>query len=147
MAEQSAFIRCNRCNAINRIPADKLLAGPKCGKCKNPLGYPKMPIDVNPETFDREVLGWPGAVLVEFFSSRCGHCMMMTPFLEEIAREKAGFLKVVIVNIDKDTALVARFQIRATPMFMVYRNGNKLSDIAGALPKAQLEAWIDSSLL
>lgn len=147
MTGNSVLLRCNQCGAVNRVPADKLKDNPKCGKCKSYLGYSHTPVDVTSANFDKEVLSWPGAVLVEFWAPWCGHCRMMAPVIEELTRERAGLLKVVKVNVDNESSLGAHFGIRATPVFFLYRNGNKLSDIAGALPKAQLEAWIDSSLM
>jgi len=120
---------------------------PKCGKCKNFLELRRTPIDVTLANFDREALSWPGAVLVEFWSPRCGHCMRISPVIDEIARERAGSLKVVKVNVDSEPVLGGRFGIRGTPTFILYRHGNRISDISGATPKEQLEAWIDASLL
>ena len=71
----------------------------------------------------------------------------MSPIVEGLAHERAGLIKVVKVNVDNEPLLASRFQIQATQFMMIFRNGDKLSEIAGALPKEQLEAWIDSSLL
>jgi thioredoxin 2 len=145
--DRSAFVRCGRCGAINRLPVEKLNSNPKCGKCKNVLELRRVPIDVTTINFDKEALSWPGAVLVEFWSPRCGHCLRISPVVDEIARDRAGLLKVVKVNIDNEPALGARFGIRGTPMFILYRHGNRISDISGAPPGDQLKAWIDASLL
>jgi thioredoxin 2 len=64
----NVLLRCGNCGAVNRVPADKLNSNPKCGKCKNYLTFPKAPVNVTAGNFDREVLGWPGAVLVEFWA-------------------------------------------------------------------------------
>ena len=119
---------------------------PKCGKCKSVLELRRTPVDATSGNFDREALSWPGAVLVEFWSPRCGHCMRISPVIDEIAGEKVGILKVVKVNVDNEPTLGARFGIRGTPMFILYRHGNKVSDIPGAPPADQLRAWIDASL-
>lgn len=73
----------------------------------------------------------------------------MASIVKALAHEKAGLIKVVTVNIDNEPSLSVRFQVKATPVMMLYRNGDKISEIAGALPKEQLEleAWIESLLL
>jgi thioredoxin 1 len=63
-----------------------------------------------------------------------------------LAVERAGVIKVAKVNVDNEPSLGARFGVRATPMFILFRHGSRLGDIAGALPKAQLESWIESAL-
>jgi thioredoxin 2 len=147
MKADVVFLRCNNCRAINRIPADKLMRRPRCGKCKTFLEIPRTPLEVTASDFDREVLAWPGIVLIEFWSPRCGHCLAIAPALDELAHQRAGLLKVVKVNAENEPSLAMRFNIRAVPFLMLYRDGNKLSEVAGELSKEQLEAWIDSSLL
>jgi thioredoxin-like negative regulator of GroEL len=147
MKVNAVFVRCTKCKTINKLPAEKLKRSPICGKCKAPLKFSRQKIEATVSSFDQEVLAWPGIVFVEFWSPRCGHCMKIAPIVEALAHERAGLMKMVTVNIDNESPLASRFQIQATPFMMLYMNGDKLSEIAGALPKEQLEAWIDSSLL
>ena len=147
MKTDNAFVRCIYCRTINRFPADRLKSWPRCGKCKKRLEVSAELIKGTVSNFNKEVLAWPGVVCVEFWSHRCGHCLKMAPFIEELAHERAGLIKVVKVHVDNEPLLASRFQIQATPFMMIFRNGDKLSEIAGALSKEQLEAWIDSSLL
>lgn len=147
MKSDNAFIRCINCRTINKFPADRLKSRPRCGKCKARLEISEQLIEATVSNFNQEVLAWPGVVFIEFWSHRCGHCLKMAPFVEALAHERAGLIKVVKVNVDNEPLLASRFHIQATPFTMLFRNGDKLSEIAGALPKEQLEAWIDSSLL
>jgi thioredoxin 2 len=146
MSDKTVYLRCDKCGVLNRVPADKLDSNPKCGKCKNFINIPKTPVDLTTANFDREVLGWPGTVLVEFWTPWCGYCRVMAPVVDKLARGKAGVLKVVKVNLDNEPYLGARFSINATPTFYLYRNGNKLGDISGAVPQEQFEAWLDHYL-
>lgn len=140
------MLRCQACGAVNRVPADRLRDQPKCGKCSNLIEVSRKPVDVSGTGFEREVLQWPGAVLVEFWAQWCGYCRMVAPAIDALARAKAGLVKVVRVDVDKAPELAQRFGIRATPTFLLYRNGNKVNEIGGALPGDQLESWIESSL-
>ena len=146
MPEKSAYVRCGTCGVINKFPADRLAGNPKCGKCGNHLEIPAKPLDVTTAAFEKEVLAWPGNVLVEFWTPWCGYCRVMGPLVENLAREKAGILRVVKVNLDNEPFLGARFSINATPTFYFYRHGVRLADIAGAVPKEQFEAWVDAAL-
>ena len=147
MTDRAVYLRCSRCGAVNRLPESRVMEHPKCGKCKNPIEIPGSPIDLTTADFDREVLGWPGAVLVEFWTPWCGYCRIMAPVVDKLAHEKAGILRVVKVNLDNEPYLGARFSINATPTFYLYRKGGKLGDISGAVPKEQLYDWLDSLLL
>jgi thioredoxin-like negative regulator of GroEL len=84
-------------------------------------------------------------VLVEFWSSTCSVCTAVAPFIDRLARQKAGLLKVAMINVEREWLLANRFDIRSTPVFMVFRNGTKINELYGALPRAELEAWIESA--
>jgi thioredoxin 2 len=147
MSEKTVYLRCDKCGVLNRVPADKIHSDPKCGKCKDIIQILHIPVDVTTANFDKEVLAWPGTVAVEFWTPWCGHCRTMAPLLEKLAREKAGLLKVVRVNLDSEPLLGPRFGVTATPTFYVYQNGHRHGDISGAVPKDQFEAWIEAVLL
>jgi len=123
------------------------MEGPKCGKCKASLEFPDRPVTITAVNFEQEVLAWPGVVLVEFWASWCGACRLVAQVIDELAHERAGLLKVVKVNVDYEPSVGARLGINATPTFLLYQNGKKSNEITGALPKADLERWIDSSIL
>lgn len=145
MTESPVLLRCPSCGAVNRVPAARLAEHPKCGKCRAPLSFPKAPVNVTDATFPREVLQWPGAVLVQFWSSRCGVCRSMAPAVQEVARTRAGRLKVALVNVDTEQSLARRFGIQGVPAFLLYRNGVKVNEITGGMQEHQLESWIDTS--
>jgi len=146
VAERSAYIRCGSCGVLNRVPADRLMEQPRCGKCKNFLEFPTRPVDATEENFGREVFQWPGVVIVEFWSVRCGACALIQPFLESLAHGRAGIVKVVRVNIEREFSLANRFQIRSTPTLLVYRSGKMVDELYGALPEHEMQAWIEAAM-
>ncbi len=142
----SVLLRCQSCGTVNRVLKEKLSSSLKCGNCKTLLEYPHSPVDVTISTFSKDVVSWPGAVLVEFWSTTCVYCKMLSPVLDQIAAEKAGTLKIAKINTDSNQQLAFDFSIQGTPYLILYQGGKKISEVAGALPKNQLISWIESSL-
>ncbi len=147
MKNEAVLLRCTSCRTLNRVPTEKLKERPLCGQCKTPLTFPAKPVTATAATFDREVFDWPEAVLVEFWAKWCGYCRMVEPVVNDLAAWRAGTLKVVRVDVDEEQALAKQFNVRATPTFVLYRNGQQLARMDGA-PKEKLELvqWVDRFL-
>ncbi len=145
-AGESAYLRCRSCGTLNRVPAHRLMESPHCGKCRGFLEFPRKPVDVTEENFGREVFEWPGVVVVEFWSIRCGACALIQPLLEKLAYRKTGLVKVVKVNIERELSLANRFQVRSTPTLLVYRNGALIDELYGALPELEMQAWLETAV-
>jgi thioredoxin len=141
----SVLLRCQNCQTINRVSVKSLDSTLKCGNCKNALSYSRGPIDVNFDTFQKEVVIWPGFVLLEFWTPTCVYCMRLSPVLDQIASEKAGMLKVAKVNAQTEIQLAEQFGIQGVPNLVLFQNGKKIAELPGAVPKEQLEQWISSS--
>jgi len=118
---------------------------PKCGRCKKFLEFPKKPVEITSANFEEEVLMWPGLVLLDFWARWCGACRLIEPALIDLAYQRAGLLKIVKIDVDKEPGISNRFGIRATPTLILYQKGTKLNEITGSLSKEQLEEWIDRS--
>ena len=147
MPSTSVILRCSSCSTLNRVPADKLASLPICGNCKNALHYPAAPINATAATFDKEMNDWRELLLVEFWSPTCGYCQMVEPVVRDLARWKAGRLKILMVNIQNELPLAQRFEAMATPTFILFRNGRQLARIDGA-PKEKIDMvlWVEQFL-
>ena len=88
--------------------------------------------------FETEVTKSDQPVLVDFWAEWCGPCKMIAPILDEIAKEKAGAVKVAKVNVDDNQSLSARFNIRAIPSLLLFKNGQVRDQVTGMTSKKNL---------
>ena len=99
-----------------------------------------MEVTITRENFEAEVLNSTVPVLLDFWATWCGPCMMIAPTLEEIARENAGKLKVGKVNVDEQMELAMQFGVTSIPLLVVMEGGRIVNKAVGAIPKARIEA-------
>ncbi|HUI46240.1 MAG TPA: thioredoxin domain-containing protein [Nitrospirota bacterium] len=148
MSNNSIIIRCRVCRTLNRTPEEKLASHPVCGHCRTPLEVPRAPINVTTSGYDPQINDWPEIVLAEFWAKWCGYCRAIEPFINELAARRAGRLKIVRVDVDSEPVLARRFTIKATPTFILYRNGRQLARFDGAPARtSELDSWIDRTML
>ena len=101
---------------------------------------------VTDDNFDMEVLQSATPVLVDYWAEWCGPCKMIAPFLDDIANEYDGRLKVVKLNIDDNPSTPPRYGIRGIPTLMIFKAGEVEATKVGAASKSQLTAFIDQVL-
>ena len=95
-------------------------------------------IDLDESNFDREIANSEKPVIVDFWAEWCGPCKMIAPLLDEIAKEKADAVKVAKVNIDQNQSLSFRYNIRAIPSLLFFKNGQLRDQITGMTSKKDL---------
>jgi len=135
-------IRCQFCEAWNRIDASRAADRPKCGKCGKPMLLDR-PVALNDETFARTIAESEVPVMVDFYADWCGPCKMMAPFIDEIAREKQGQVLVAKLDTDRSQRTAAGFNIRGIPTTIVFKGGKEAARETGAMPKKGIEALLD----
>ena len=136
------LIRCPHCGQTNRVPA--AAAGtPRCGKCHQPLPWIA---DADDTTFGDIADAAKIPVIVDLWAPWCGPCRMVSPALEQLARDLAGQVKLVKVNVDVAPQLSQRFGAQAIPTLLVLRGGQVVARQTGAAPLAALRAWVDKAL-
>ena len=101
---------------------------------------------VSDDSFDADVLKAEGAVLVDFWAEWCGPCKMISPALEEIAKELNGRVTIAKVNIDDNPLTPQKYGVRGIPTLMLFRDGQVAATKVGALAKNQLQEWVESVL-
>jgi thioredoxin 2 len=144
MSNGPIILRCNACRTLNRVPNEKFSSMPVCGQCKTPLAFPRTPVTATAAGFEREIFDWPEYALLEFWAKWCGYCRMVEPVVNDLASWRAGRLKVVRIDVDVEPVLARRFTVKATPTFILFRNGTQIARLDGA-PKEKLELvqWLD----
>lgn len=94
---------------------------------------------VTEDTFSAEVLESEVPVLVDFWAVWCGPCRAVAPVLDQIAAEQEGKLRIAKVNVDENPGLAAQYRITSIPAMKVFKGGEEVREIIGAMPKAQIE--------
>jgi thioredoxin 1 len=101
-------------------------------------------INLDESNFDREVTHSDKPVLVDFWAEWCGPCKLIAPLLDEVAREKAGSVKVAKVNVDENQSLSFKYKIRAIPALLFFKNGQLRDQVTGMTSKKDLLNRIDA---
>lgn len=101
---------------------------------------------VTDDSFEQDVVNSDTPVLVDFWAEWCGPCKMIAPVLDEIAKDYAGRLKILKLNIDENPNTPQKFGVRGIPTLMLFKNGELESTKVGAVSKSQLAAFLDSNL-
>src|SRR5690348_13622481 len=137
------LIRCPNCGKRNRVPAAASSGVPRCGNCHRPLPWI---VDATEDTFAEIAEKASVPVVVDLWAPWCGPCRMVSPALEQLARDLAGKVKLVKVNVDTSPQISQRFGVQAIPTLLVLRRGQVAARQTGAVPLATLRTWVDDAL-
>lgn len=105
-----------------------------------------MPKQVTDSSFQQDVLGASGPVVVDFWAEWCGPCKQIAPALEEISAEMGDRVTIAKINIDDNPETPSNYGVRGIPTLMLFKNGEVADTKVGALPKSQLLQWIEQNI-
>jgi len=138
-----ATVACPFCQTLNRVDLGRLADRPKCGHCGRPILVDR-PLAVTDATVDSILGGTEVPVVMDCYADWCGPCKIMAPVLDEFARERQGDVLVTKLDTDRNPATAQRFNIRAIPTLLVFRQGREVARHTGVIPRQQLAALVES---
>lgn len=134
-------LRCLDCGQINRVPAEKLGAGPKCGTCGTPL-MPGKAVEVDAATLARAAKADDVPLVVDFWAPWCGPCRMMAPEFSKAAGQLRGEARLVKLNTEDHQTAGTKYGIRGIPTMVAFQSGREARRQSGAMPAGQIVNWV-----
>ncbi len=138
------IIVCPQCGAKNRVPEDKLNAGPACGQCHAAL-LPLAPIDLNEQNFSNFISNSDLPILIDLWAEWCGPCKMMAPHFAQVAKQNPRVIFAKI-NTEESPRLSAAFNVRSIPTLVLMNKTTEIARMSGALRSNELQQWLDQQL-
>lgn len=145
MMSDNLHVVCPHCDAVNRLPAQRLGERPTCGQCRLAL-FTGQPLELTARNFDRHIGRGDLPVVVDFWAPWCGPCRSMAPAFARAAGELEPEVRLAKVDTESQQQLAARFNNRSIPTLTMFRSGREIARQSGAVDAATLRRWIRAHL-
>ena len=139
-------IVCPHCDAVNRLPTQRLHDPVNCGQCHRAL-FSGQPLELNKQNFDRHLQRNDIPVLVDFWAPWCGPCKMMAPAFAQLAQQSEPQIRCAKVNTEVETLLASKWGIRSIPTLILFKSGQEIARQAGAITVSDMMRWVNAQRL
>ena len=138
-------IVCGHCGKINRLPAERAVAGARCGSCHQPI-FDGHPVEVDEAGLERHLAQSSLPLLVDVWAPWCGPCRSMAPMFERAAEELEPKVRLLKLNADNAPSVSARLGISGIPTLLLIHGGREIARTSGAMDTETIVAWTTAGL-